>query len=121
MSTVAPTSVAECVANGAQLLDDNHPGWWQHINLGTLDISDICQCVCAQMNVALNGADPEEPRWTEFAYTLRGADGPFWTYGFAGGLGTWKELTDEWKLAIQARLDADQADTVHEAQEMMLV
>jgi hypothetical protein len=42
------TSIDERVAAGAAWLDANRPGWWQRINLDTLDLGDPCECVLGQ-------------------------------------------------------------------------
>ena len=40
---------AEQVAKGVALLDNKVPGWWQHINLDTLQMSDCSQCMLGQL------------------------------------------------------------------------
>lgn len=39
------------VARGARLLDEKWPGWWQEINLSTLDLRSVCNCVLGQLGV----------------------------------------------------------------------
>jgi hypothetical protein len=43
------TAIAERVARGAALLDKQDPGWWQRIDLSTLDLKDVCNCVLGQL------------------------------------------------------------------------
>lgn len=38
------------VAKGAALLDAKRPGWERELDLSTLDISDPCRCVTAQLS-----------------------------------------------------------------------
>jgi hypothetical protein len=42
------TTIDDRVAAGAAWLDANRPGWWQRINLDTLDLGDPCRCVLGQ-------------------------------------------------------------------------
>ena len=125
MDNFAPTSAAEAVANGAQLLDDVHPGWWRHINLETLHIGSISMCVCGQLDIALNGA--EFPSWTSFAnslnssLTLSSSLMRYEDYGFRAAYGwTYEKLNVEWRLLIQARLDADTLSAPVEEREVVL-
>lgn len=102
----------EAVRNGAMLLDEKYPEWYRHIDLDTLDIDNTCLCICGQL------ADYEhELTWALFGVRVLGApdyDGTSQEYeqwlnfihshGFTGALGT---ETQEWKVAIQDRLDFD--------------
>jgi hypothetical protein len=42
------TTIDDRVAAGSAWLDANRPGWWQRINLDTLDLGDPCRCVLGQ-------------------------------------------------------------------------
>jgi hypothetical protein len=41
--------ITERAAFGAAFLDEKRPGWWQLINLGTLDLQDGCTCIGGQL------------------------------------------------------------------------
>lgn len=41
-------SIEERVTAGAAWLDEHRPGWWQRIDLETLDLGDPCKCVLGQ-------------------------------------------------------------------------
>lgn len=47
------STVAERVERGAALLDEKRPGWWQEIDLGTLDIRSTCGCILGQIGSLL--------------------------------------------------------------------
>lgn len=113
---LVPTNAAEAVANGAQLLDEKDPRWYNRINLGTLNIESPTRCVCGQLSLG---------RFGHYARTVMGSNNPddLGLYGFTNCHGhtdappgcrdfaTYSELTAEWKLAIQARRDADRLKT----------
>jgi hypothetical protein len=42
------TTIDDRVAAGSAWLDANRPGWWQRIDLDTLDLGDTCNCVLGQ-------------------------------------------------------------------------
>lgn len=79
------------VSNGINLLDREEPGWRDNIDTDTLDVSDCTQCILAQVyghfNTGLNRLD----MW----------DHPD-DYGFALVGGDYAQLTDQWKLALNA-------------------
>jgi len=98
------TTIDERVAAGAKWLDEHRPGWWQRIDLDTLNLGDPCQCVLGQL-------------YGHFVY----APDEIWTnnLSFAGGFnaevglrGDYDEtvtefaaLTAAWRTLIQARRD----------------
>jgi hypothetical protein len=43
------TAITERVERGAALLDTKRPGWWQEIDLATLDIASRCGCIIGQL------------------------------------------------------------------------
>jgi hypothetical protein len=45
---MADLTVAQRVEAGAAWLDEHKPGWWQTIDLDTLDIRSDCNCVLGQ-------------------------------------------------------------------------
>lgn len=47
--TFKEMSHKERVANGAALLDEHHPGWYDSINLDILDVSCCDRCICGQL------------------------------------------------------------------------
>lgn len=50
MSTaVAEVTIEQRVAEGADLLDTEHPDWWRTIDIGRLDLADRCRCVLGQI------------------------------------------------------------------------
>lgn len=53
MTTTPPTSrqadIAARVARGVALLDEQHPGWHDRIDLSSLDLSEPCLCVLGQL------------------------------------------------------------------------
>jgi len=118
-------NAAEAVANGAQLLDERYPGWYRKINLDELEISNGCSCICGQLgsyerDLVEQELEFEEDRWLLFAEQHLGCPEylPVYSHqshrewatfvtehGFANDKGGF--TTHEWKLAIQARLDAD--------------
>lgn len=117
--TKQPTSFAEAVANGAQALDDRYPGWWRHIDVARLSTASIDRCVCGQLDSHYNPA--REPSWAEFAQNLTNSFA-YENYGFRTipSKGTWDDLNAEWRLVIQARLDADKLPVADEQKEAVL-
>lgn len=118
MSTMVPTTAAEAVANGAQLLDDTHPGWWRLIDLSTLRLSECESCVCGQLAVSYGiGRYPIERyegmlatldlRWldTDRLYGFNLVDENI--EGHDNEEAAWRELEQEWHKVIVARLHAD--------------
>lgn len=119
MTTVmTPKSAAEAVAQGAQLLDEKHPGWHQKIDLDLLDVGCGCTCICGQLARHDDIHDEDEELWTVWAkreldINLPEAGKYGFTYfldldGFNYMLGwPYSELDREWTLAIKARRKAD--------------
>jgi hypothetical protein len=121
------SAVAARVATGAAFLDEHDPGWWQRINLATLDLSRERHCVLGQTcplevlhRYALQewgSADEAEPddRYEAYAFELSGAtnlrEAAQWAVkrGFAldgGRDAPWGDLTAEWARVITARREA---------------
>src|ERR1700738_1699007 len=42
-------AITERAERGAAMLDKKRPGWWQLIDLGTLDVSSDCNCIAGQL------------------------------------------------------------------------
>ena len=42
-------TIAERIERGAALLDEKRPGWWQQIDLATLNIREPCNCIGGQL------------------------------------------------------------------------
>jgi hypothetical protein len=117
-----PTSAAEAVANGAQMLDEHEPGWWQRISLDDLLMSSCSNCVCGQ--IAEGHYDRGLSRYMDavgWGITIiphgygRAKHSFAVVYGFdhpdvsdsASRRWSYPELHSEWKQAIVARLVAD--------------
>lgn len=116
-----PTSAAEAVANGAQALDARYPGWWRHINLKTLEIGSVTQCVCGQLDSHYKTTGEEEPNWYRFADDLTGDPDRYENYGFRGERGmTFEALRCEWRRVIRARLEADKLPATVNKKEAVL-
>lgn len=47
----------QAVAKGAALLDERNPGWRERINLGTLEIGSVYDCVLGQLYGEMDGYD----------------------------------------------------------------
>lgn len=115
--TLISMSAAEAVANGAQLLDEKRPGWYDLIDLDKLNVANDEVCICGQLEkyeakamdiwdlVAKNG---DQSMIDKGVYRVW--DTP-WTYA---------ELTVEWKKAIQARREADKLRPTVEEKEAVL-
>lgn len=43
------STITERTERGAAFLDEKHPGWWQRIDLGALDIASRCGCIVGQL------------------------------------------------------------------------
>jgi hypothetical protein len=56
-SAITTADVAERVAAGAAFLDQRHPGWWQHIDVGQLNLGSCVRCVLGQLFP--NADDPQ--------------------------------------------------------------
>jgi hypothetical protein len=116
MTVVEPRNAAEAVANGAQLLDDNHPGWWRLIDLDTLHIGSCTRCVCGQLATALSMTIIGEPYLT-MRDSLGLKHGAY--HGFAPGDIRTRDLDAEWTQVITARLAADALDEQPAAKELV--
>jgi hypothetical protein len=110
--------VAERVAAGAQLLDEQVPGWYRQIDTSTLDMADGCNCICGQL--AGEGED-----WVPMVTFLSGvgcfSDHIAWgkfvrNHGFSSSY--LEEVA--WLEAIQARLDHDALPAVVEERELVV-
>jgi hypothetical protein len=123
-------TIAERVAAGAAFLDEHDPGWWQRIDLPTLDLSCESHCVLGQTcplevlnqysleqwGIPADETDPDD-RYLAYAHELSGIDSEreviTWAHerGFAligspRDAGAWLDLTSEWKRVITARREA---------------
>jgi hypothetical protein len=96
------TTIDLRVAAGAAWLDANRPGWWQRINLATLDLGDPCRCVLGQ----LFGDYAEAPVGARFTDTdaYVAIDQGF---NNAGGEDEDATLTAAWRTLITARRNAE--------------
>jgi hypothetical protein len=96
--TAVTLSDSERVANGAQMLDEKLPGWYERIDQDKLDVTYGGTCICGQlggftlMTERLSGLD-FSAEWSTWVVE----------HGFTGD----ENVDAEWRLAIQARLDAD--------------
>ena len=121
------TGITERVAAGAAFLDEHDPGWWQRVELPTLDLACEEHCVLGQTcplevldrytrqrwgDGALNES---EDRYLAYASDLSGFiekdDITDWAieHGFtliSGRDAPWPDLTAEWKRVIQERRTA---------------
>lgn len=104
-----PTTAEEAAANGAQLLDEQYPGWHNKVDPDTLDIADTCQCICGQLG------QYEDLVWTQFTMQRLGAPLQHthfqeW-HDFVANHGFWachgEEITDEWRKLILTRREMD--------------
>ncbi len=46
---MAELTIAQRVAAGAAFLDGREPGWWERIDLDSLDLGSGCRCVLGQL------------------------------------------------------------------------
>jgi hypothetical protein len=98
---------------GAGLLDVERPGWWNHVDLETLDQAYPHRCVLAQMMHSGNwlaGLDALFPRLQMAGQLLAAQRAGFWVNDHAPGaaesdscLARYEELTKWWRAAIVAR------------------
>jgi hypothetical protein len=99
------TTIAERVANGAELLDEKKPGWDQRIDLDTLQMHSCYRCILGQ----LFADDHLGKAYTPFGVGIRALlladddDVPS-VYGFDGH--DTDALAAEWKRLIEARRSA---------------
>jgi hypothetical protein len=81
------TTIDDRVSAGAKWLDSNRPGWWQRIDLETLDLGDSCRCVLGQLYGDFADG-PDDDR-------MHGG-GPYGsTLGFNAGRDTWRARESE--------------------------
>lgn len=133
-----PKTAAEAVANGAQLLDEKVPGWWRKIDKGLIEMEHCDKCICGQL--ALDMYDEAKRREIHPWVSRGGAFSSYYSYFLAEELGLeedaehgfsiqwdydedvllydWEDLEAEWKLAIDARLEADKLAVVPEREEV---
>lgn len=87
------STVAERAERGAALLDERRPGWWREIDLGTLDIDSVCNCIAGQLG-----------GYAETLQALGLDDGAEYDYGFDGGsFASVQALTPAWRDLIEKR------------------
>jgi len=96
------TTIDDRVSAGAAWLDEHRPGWWQRINLETLDLGDPCRCVLGQEYGHFDGR-PEEVDFheDEFGFDRRARTFEVYTEIERD----YRMLTAEWRELIQARRD----------------
>lgn len=109
------STIAERVAAGAAFLDAREPGWWQRIDLDTLDLQAPCRCVLGQLATHLDDYDDD---WSWQNVTARyGLLVWFWSweangdratdleYGFNANpdIEAYDDVAAEWKRVILAR------------------
>ena len=143
MTGLMPTSPAEAVANGAQLLDEKHPGWWRSIDLDTLDLANCTECICGQLAYTAYAHLKEDEfaiinlstdRYLNYVNRLFGSRFKYAfaknnrrkdvVYGFNVPDHTmsfpwdYDDLEKEWKTAIVSRLLADRVEIVTATREV---
>lgn len=107
-------SIAENVASGMDLLDEEYPGWEELIDLDTLDLSSDCGCILGQLydDKALQAEGATFSPYEYALFALEIAEDEEVELGFfAPGRWTgpdctldWTGLRDEWVRQIKARL-----------------
>ena len=108
------TSAAEAVKNGAALLDEKSPGWWQKIDISDFDITNCSSCICGQLaRYEYDGVPNDWRRYEKFVVYLGGAmdsDAIASDFEVAHGFFApdneawdWDQLDSEWTTLIQAR------------------
>jgi hypothetical protein len=107
------TTIDDRVAAGAAWLDANRPGWWQRINLATLDLGDPCRCVLGQdfggFGKGVSAVGGDLARWMKTCanlgfYSSRDAAG---TYVPTEIEREYAALTAAWRTLITARRNAE--------------
>lgn len=109
-------SAAEAVQNGALMLDEKSPGWWQKINLEALDLTSCESCVCGQVaRYEYDGVPDVWRRYDNYVRFLSGAAGTWSGSDFETANGffapetgdgeawNWDNLDREWGALILAR------------------
>lgn len=90
-------SVEDRVARGVEILDREEPGWVNHLNTDTLDISSLENCVLGQLYGSY-GEGREALGIPLFCEDV---------YGFDGySSGDVRSLTHEWLRVIESRRSA---------------
>jgi len=99
------------IERGAAFLDGREPGWWQRIDLETLDLDESCRCVLGQLATDLG--DPERGVWPrvcdQFGVRATGWDNDDngrardIDLGFITDGEYVEELTAAWRALIEAR------------------
>ena len=109
------TSAAEAVQNGALVLDQKAPGWWQKIDTEKLDLTSCETCVCGQLaRYEYDGVPDSWRRYDNYVVFLGGSRGPlggsdfevnngFYAPEDGCGAWNWDNLDREWTKLIQAR------------------
>lgn len=104
---------AEQVANGAQMLDQYWPGWYDLIDLDTLDISECSACICGQLGRNLGASIVGEFPGVKAFSSEYGFDF-YWDEKFDTEESFKPEIDDlyvqldeEWEKAIIARREFD--------------
>lgn len=99
-----PDTIAERVARGAELLDQNWPKWEAKISLDTLDLYDPCGCVVGQIyGFYAFGC-------LSLGVRAEGNQNNTFDHGFFAGKGVEAgPLADEWRRVIRERLEATNA------------
>jgi hypothetical protein len=97
-------TIAGRVAKGAAFLDEREPGWWQRIDLDTLDLMAPCLCVLGQLATSLPeptwggicvhfGLEPWRQQVDDLGFNTAGAGTPL----------QYANLTAVWRRLIEAR------------------
>lgn len=119
------TTITERVAAGAAFLDEHDPEWWREIDLDKLNLASSEVCVLGQrcplevladferVSVGELTEDDDIDRYYAYGEALMRATGDQgrvfgWAaeLGFASEVGTYGDLTAEWKRLIEARRSA---------------
>ena len=100
-------TMTERVAAGAAWLDENQPGWWQRIDLATLDLASSCRCILGQLAPPEILNDHRYPTWPAILdhFTLTDADVRL-GFNVAPDGSSWARLTREWAGLIERRQSA---------------
>lgn len=103
MPTDLHTTIEERVAKGAALLDEKVPGWVNDINLTTLRLENVYQCVLGQefggyeIGARELGLDPWDSDAVEYGFMAEGHFGD-------PEADPWDDLTEAWTAYIEERL-----------------
>jgi hypothetical protein len=85
---------------GARLLDERRPGWASEIDLASLDLGSLCDCVLGQLYGSFgHGTDVLVPD-ADLGHSIQ------WSrrYGFDREPGvSYVELSDQWRVEIEER------------------